>query len=149
VGTTIIKREQRAVTVVQDEDEPRRLARGSEPILPKERATRAMHKDELLGLIHEAGGDPVIEVKRAATAPPVVEEPAVIVDEIEPAAVVVDTPSAELVANERPTCAIDPDALRKLVSAPVYPTYHPPVRRWPLLVASLAFAIAALLLAYP
>ena len=143
VATTIIRRAQRAVTVpMEDPEEPLRLARGSESMVPNDaaadRPTTAIDPAELRGLIGQAGGlDAEIEIV-AKTAP---AERAT----TEPPAVIVDVPPPELVQHERPTIALDPSALRALVVAPTYPVYRAGSSPW-LLVAALAFALLAVVL---
>jgi len=163
VGTTIIKRSDRAITVAHDDAavgscEPARVARGSDAMrladVTADRPTRAMHKDELLGLIKDTGGfDPEIEI--VATPKPEPEpkpqvaapQPAARSRVVEPpAAMIVDLPPQELVQHARPTCAIDPDELRALVRPAVLPVYRSGHARWPLIAAVCAAAIAVILL---
>ena len=109
--------------------DPARLARGSDALA--NRPTCAMHKDELRGLLQQTGGlDAEIEV----------------VAQREPAAVIVDRPAPEVQVHQRPTCAIDPEALRALVQPAVLPVYHAQTPRWPWLVALLAAATVLALL---
>ncbi len=138
---------------VQQEDPtaPLRVARGSDALSLRDRAgdrpTCAMHKDELLGLIQQTGGlDPEIEIiaQRAATEPPVV---VVARAATEPPAVIISVPASETIQDQRPTCAIDPQALRMLMRPSVYPVFRAASHRWALVIAFAAVAIIALLLA--
>ncbi len=131
---------------MEDPEEPLRLARGSESMEPPrpdfgdDRPTSAINPLQLRGLIEQAGGlDAEIEVIAKEPPPPIPRTPE------EPPAVIVDLPTSEQVQEVRPTCAIDPEALRALVRPPVYPVYRGTSGRW-LYVASLAFALVAVLL---
>lgn len=129
VPSTIIRREQRAVTVQMEDDEPDRLARGSESAIPQDRPTQAIDPHELQDLLEPKTGEIETRIPHKLHTEP---KPPVIVD----------------LPNERPTCAIDPDELKLLTRPPVLPTYHGAPTRWPwLILVALAGVLAYLL--YP
>lgn len=134
VPSTIIRREQRAVTAVMEDEEPERLARGSESAIPQERPTCAIDPDALRELVDQTDLEPKTGEIEARIPHKLETEPR--------PPVIVDLP------NERPTQAIHPDELKLLTRPPVLPTYHGRPARWPWLVLIALAGVLAYLL-YP